>query len=402
MLPSLQFADQLTVRWNTIRADTFSLHCKRWSRFFGSSSASLPIHVEFELRGIPIHAWELTTVQQLLNPFAWVQGVHDETLQLKNLDVFRCYGWCYDLAVIPQTRDLWITEPLGTGPGVGRLALAYHVQIKVLVGQRAVPDPTQVPSDLDGSARRRRRFRSRSPPGDSDGRRGSAEDGVHKGRRSALQRLGPGSAVQPREEDLAAVRAHSVLGSSPPQASTDHHLAVLHALDVEVPWTPSEALLFPPVEAVMSTTAMLGAMAPGPEHIQGPLDPVDELGTVEQLAPNTEDTIAVSSIPSANLPLLTWEEGRLGAAVVPDIVPNQGIPHPVERPRSVEPQDAAINSRGGLPSNLQVYFRRKRHTKKCSAPDAPAVSLNDLEKIIKPLVQLLPMPVDSCCCASSE
>jgi hypothetical protein len=102
----------------------------------------------------------------------------------------------------------------------------------------------------------------------------------------------------------------------------------------------------------MSTTAMLGAMAPGPEHIQGPLDPVDELGTVEQLAPSIEDTIAVSSIPSTNLPLLTWEEGRLGADVVPDIVPNQGIPHPVERPRSVEPQDATINSRGGLPSNL--------------------------------------------------
>ncbi|PWZ32519.1 EPIDERMAL PATTERNING FACTOR-like protein 3 [Zea mays] len=166
---------------------------------------------------------------------------------------------------------------------------------------------------------------------------------------------GPGSAVQPREEDLAAVRAYSMLGSSPPQASADQHLAVLQALDVEVPWTPSEALLLlsPPVEVVMSTTAMLGAMAPGPEHIQGPLDPVDEPGTVEQLAPSSEDSIAVTSIPSANLPLLTWEEDRLGAAVVPDIVSNQGIPHPVERHRSVEPQDAAINRRGGLPSNLQ-------------------------------------------------
>jgi hypothetical protein len=162
---------------------------------------------------------------------------------------------------------------------------------------------------------------------------------------------------------------------------------------VEVPWTPSEALLSLPIEVVMSTIAMLGAMASGPKHIQGPLDLVDELGTVEQLAPSTEDIIAVTSIPSANLPLLTWEEGRLGAAVVLDIVPNQGIPHPVERHRSIEPQDAAINSRGGLPSNLQVYFRRKRHTKKCSTPDAPAVSLNDLEKIIKPVVQLLPMPV---------
>ena len=140
------------------------------------------------------------------------------------------------------------------------------------MGQRVVPDPTQVPFNLDGSARRRLCFHSRSPPRDRDGRRGSIEDSVHMGRQSALQRLGPGSAVQPREEDLAAVRAYSVLGSSPPQASADHHLAVLQALDVEVPWTPSEALLLsPPVEAVMSTTAMLGAMAPGPERIQGTL-----------------------------------------------------------------------------------------------------------------------------------
>jgi hypothetical protein len=70
MLPTLQFADQLTLRWNTICAGAFSLHCKSWSMFFGSSSASLPIPVELKLRGIPIHAWELTTVQQLLNPFA--------------------------------------------------------------------------------------------------------------------------------------------------------------------------------------------------------------------------------------------------------------------------------------------------------------------------------------------
>jgi hypothetical protein len=42
---------------------------------------------------------------------------------------------------------------------------------------------------------------------------------------------------------------------------------------------------------------------------------------------------------------------------------------------------------------LQVYFRRRRHTKKCPELDEPAAPLNDLEKITKPVVQLLPMPV---------
>jgi hypothetical protein len=391
MLPTFQSVDQLTVRWNTIRACAFPLHCKRWSRFFGSSGASLTIPVEFELNGIPSHVWELSTVRHILNPFAWVQKVHEETLELKNLEVFHCYGWCYDLASIPQSRDLWITDSLGNGPGVGRLSLAYHVQIKVLEGQRVVLDPIQVPTDMDGSARQGRRFRSRSPPGDRDGRRGSAEDNVHKGRRSALERLGPRSEVQPREEgkasqcdqtagnyeileessaveitvgisaelaavpELAADRALLVLDSSPPQACTSQPLAVSHALDVVVPRTSSKALLLPLDVAVMSTTAMWGTMAPAPEHVHGPLAPVDGLETVEQLVPNIDDAHADSSIPAVNLPLLLLEERGLGAAVVPDTVPAQGTPHPVDRPMFVEPQDVTIFSRGGLPSHLQDH-----------------------------------------------
>jgi hypothetical protein len=125
---------------------------------------------------------------------------------------------------------------------------------------------------------------------------------VLKGRRSALERLGPRFEVQPREEgrasqcdqttgnyeileessameitvgisaELAAVpnlavdRACLVLDSSPPQACTSQPLAVSHALDVVVPWTPSEALLLPPDVAVMSTTTIWGTMAPAPEH----------------------------------------------------------------------------------------------------------------------------------------
>jgi hypothetical protein len=147
---------------------------------------------------------------------------------------------------------------------------------------------------MDGSTRQRWRFCSRSPPGDRDGRRGSAEDGVLKDRRSALERLGPRSKVQPREEgdasqcdqtagnyeileesstveitigisaefavvpNLAADRARLVLVSSPPQACTSQPLAASHALDVVVPQTPSEALLLPPDVAVMFTTARWG------------------------------------------------------------------------------------------------------------------------------------------------
>jgi hypothetical protein len=36
----------------------------------GSTSGILPFWVEFELRGVPVHAWEMAAVAQFLNPFA--------------------------------------------------------------------------------------------------------------------------------------------------------------------------------------------------------------------------------------------------------------------------------------------------------------------------------------------
>lgn len=45
----------------------FTLVCRRWSRFKNASSASLPILVDVKLQGIPAHAWELETVEHLLD-----------------------------------------------------------------------------------------------------------------------------------------------------------------------------------------------------------------------------------------------------------------------------------------------------------------------------------------------
>lgn len=396
MLPTLHSVDQLTSRWSTIRAGAFSLHCKRWSRFYGSSGASLPIPVEFELSGIPIHAWELSTVQHILNPFAWVQKVHEETLELKNLEAFRCYGWCYDLASIPHSRDLWITEPLGIGSCAERLSLAYRVQIKVLDGPRVVPDPVQIPTDMNGSTRQRRRFRSRSPPGDRDGRRGSTEDGVLLGRRSALERLGPRSEVQPRKEGDA---------SQCVQTAGNYEILVESSAVEITAGVPAD------LAAVPNLAAVWGTMAPASEHIQGPLAPVDVLETVEQLVPNADDDVhAVSIIPAVNRPLLTLEESGLRAAVVPDTVPAQGTPHPVDKPLSVEPQDVTNFSGGGTPIHLQdhsdsrfkvkppcfkVYLRRKE-------VQAAVAQMTDVERaeklqefmqiVTKPATRLLAAP----------
>lgn len=152
--------------------------------------------------------------------------------------------------------------------------------------------------------------------------------------------------------DLVPDRAMSVLGKSPPQVIALSPLAVSQALDMVVPRTPPEAKMLLPVEVVESAPTTWVATVPGPKLVQGSLGPVDELGTVEQLVPSHDDTPAVTSKPSVDLPQILLDESSLGTDVVPDTVPARGAPDPIEGPVSVEPHSVTDHSKDGHPSHL--------------------------------------------------
>jgi hypothetical protein len=61
MLPSIKLVVHLVDRRPLLRAATFLVACKQWTRFAGSLGCVLPNLVDFELRGIPAHAWETST-----------------------------------------------------------------------------------------------------------------------------------------------------------------------------------------------------------------------------------------------------------------------------------------------------------------------------------------------------
>lgn len=50
-------------------------------------------------------------MEHLLNLVAWIHQVHPDMLELKDLDSFKCSGWCPNLAAIPNVVDMWIVEP---------------------------------------------------------------------------------------------------------------------------------------------------------------------------------------------------------------------------------------------------------------------------------------------------
>ncbi|CAD6337489.1 unnamed protein product [Miscanthus lutarioriparius] len=93
---------------------TLRLHCRRWSRQAHASAATLQSLVDVELRGVLAHTWEVSTVENLLNPYGWVEKIHPATRLREDYSVFRCSAWCFRPEWIPSARELHVVEPSST------------------------------------------------------------------------------------------------------------------------------------------------------------------------------------------------------------------------------------------------------------------------------------------------
>jgi hypothetical protein len=177
MLPDVSSVNQLVSLQQPFRSSDFSLLCKKWSRLAGATGKAMPCKMDVEVKGIPVHVSETSTVEQLLNPYAWIDHVHEATSELSDLSSFRCSAWCFDSNKIPPSKELWVAEPPNTileSPPVKRF-LAYPIKFKTSIispsGEAATSPPPSPPpedesddSDDDPSTRQRRRFTASAPP----------------------------------------------------------------------------------------------------------------------------------------------------------------------------------------------------------------------------------------------
>ena len=115
-LPDAESATRVYGGGRPIISASHRLHVMRWSRFIDSSAATLPVAIELELRGIPAHAWEVETAQQLLNDSCWIIGLHPNTQYRR--DEFRLTAWCSSLEHVPSKLELEIVEPPVAGERV--------------------------------------------------------------------------------------------------------------------------------------------------------------------------------------------------------------------------------------------------------------------------------------------
>jgi hypothetical protein len=198
VLPDRDKVEELVGRWATLRAGAFSVVCKKWSRLMESKGALLPVLINLEIRGIPIHAWETSTVDHLINPFAWIHNVHPDTLNLKDVAVFRCSAWCLDPSAIPSSKELWIVDP------AEKRVLVYTVNFAVSITLRQDGSDSVLRSEDpedEGHSPRRRRLISPS----HEFAQGHQVRGQRSERRSVHDRIGPRAGNGDQTNDCSKV-----------------------------------------------------------------------------------------------------------------------------------------------------------------------------------------------------
>ena len=201
------------------RGPQFDLVFKRWTRCANASTASLPVLLDVEIRGIPAHAWSRATAEQLLRDSCIIDELHPATVLKSDFSSFMLRAWCINPAKLHRNMDLLITEK-GPGSGVKR-CLSYKLNIlatPVPVEDGALPadDGDGAPPDGDGGhtpggggghqpgGSRGLPFRPSSP------RQSRGSDG---GRRSALSRLGSQQPSRRVGNDLVIAPGETINGA---------------------------------------------------------------------------------------------------------------------------------------------------------------------------------------------
>jgi hypothetical protein len=75
----------------------------------------LPNFIELELRGVPVHTWEQSTVHHILSGSCLVKSLHIDMTVRMDLSVFHVCAWCQRPELIPSAVAMFIPDPVIIG-----------------------------------------------------------------------------------------------------------------------------------------------------------------------------------------------------------------------------------------------------------------------------------------------
>ena len=151
---------RLTNAGPTPAPGNLQLHCRRWSRQAFADGIALPVLANIELRGIPEHAWEMSTAESLLSPYGWPHLLQPETRNREDYSAFCLTAWCFNPKEIPSARDLHIVEPpigeILVPPGKPSLkyTVAFHVTEILQPGAESTDGAASEAEEEDGNGSR--------------------------------------------------------------------------------------------------------------------------------------------------------------------------------------------------------------------------------------------------------
>jgi hypothetical protein len=270
--------------------ESFRLHFRRWTRQAFASSAVLPVLVDVLMHGIPAHAWDLSTAKQLLNPFRWIQEIHEVTRNRDDLSVFQVSVWCLPPDSLPASRDLVIVEPVVQQPGdlLRKKVLVYPVRFLVFQPETRGSSPLSPPDDLESDNPRTKR---RPHGADSSNDQGPREVAASEDRGEGVFQAGPSASGILHGED--AVEADD-LPTAPcsPKASMAAEI-ILVMVEAMLPSVPKGAFTAAAPHAGVAATSL--APFPALQGVKAMSVPQEEIAP----ASVTERVVTASGVHAA-------------------------------------------------------------------------------------------------------
>jgi hypothetical protein len=155
LLPNVELADRMLSEGQSFYAPPLWMHVRRWPRqFMASGGREMPILLDIELRGLPVHLWDIHSTGQLLVGHCLVHELLPIPEDVFDLSSFWLRVWCDDPDNLPSSLDLHVEEPpvhVDVGP-TSPHTVTYPVSILVPRPRSSPevlppPPPSPPPSD---------------------------------------------------------------------------------------------------------------------------------------------------------------------------------------------------------------------------------------------------------------
>jgi hypothetical protein len=131
VLASAELRGRVLAR-SPLEHEGFSQIVRPWNRLAQATKVNQRRRVQIVMEGVPPHAWERETAEELLGTSCTVEELSPATRSRADMSLFRLSAWVDNLEVIPSVRTLVVPEPEEVDESSSALALRLREEVATL------------------------------------------------------------------------------------------------------------------------------------------------------------------------------------------------------------------------------------------------------------------------------